>query len=52
VSWPAYSEAGVTIEQRALDDAARILAADCLHSRRQDVRALQTRLAALKSSAP
>lgn len=44
VSWPAYAGAGVSIEQRALDEAARINAADQQQTRRAALLALERRL--------
>lgn len=48
VSFPAYLEAGVQIEARALECAASIVAADRQSARWQDVRALRLRLADLR----
>ena len=48
VSWPAYTAAGCSIEQRALDEVRRIVADDRQHERWSAVRALETRLATLR----
>jgi HK97 family phage prohead protease len=48
VAWPAYREAGIAIEQRALDHAASLVAHQGHQQRRRDLDALTERLAALR----
>ena len=48
VTWGAYTAAGITIEQRALDYAAALVARQGREQRRQEIDALNARLAALR----
>jgi len=48
VAWPAYREAGVMVEARALEHAAALVARHGREERGQELRALTERLAALR----
>lgn len=51
VPYAAYADAGIVVEQRALDVARSIVAADERQTRQLEIRVLETRLAALRQPA-
>lgn len=50
VAWPAYREAGVTVEARAMDHAAALVVRQDADARAQEIRALEQRLAGLRQA--
>jgi phage head maturation protease len=48
VAWPAYREAGVAVEARALEHAAALVARQGREARRRELQALNERLAAVR----
>lgn len=52
VAWPAYREAGVMVEARAMDHAAAVWAEHSARTRADEIRALDVRLAELRQATP